>query len=84
MLNIKTALLLFIGLIFSASGSPFLKSEPLPFDTIDINYGDQKLNIEYKLRGYFVAGSQPHPNDLVGYARSENIPVEFPSFYSLF
>ena len=82
MLNTKTALLLFIGLIFSASESPLYKREPLTSDTLDINYGDQRLNIEYMLRGYFVAGSQSHPNDLVGYARSENIPVEFPSFYS--
>ena len=46
-----------------------------------ISNENPKLNIKYMLRGYCYAGSQLNPGDLGGFWKSNNMPVNFPSFY---
>jgi hypothetical protein len=40
------------------------------------------LNVKYMLGGYCLAGSAPHKNDMGGFAKSDNMPREFPDFYN--
>lgn len=41
----------------------------------------KKLNSDTMLRGYCYVESVPHPSDLGGFAKSDNYPKSYPSFY---